>query len=89
LHFSLPKNPKGRFFGKSQLDVKTVKDFSPGFKPTWKSVVDSSPSILGYGVFGTINAVSGVNSVVNTKQCSNQGTGTGLSFLFKFSDWME
>ncbi|KAH8646284.1 hypothetical protein BX600DRAFT_477437 [Xylariales sp. PMI_506] len=83
------------YYGGQQLDVKTTRAYSPPFRPTWNNVVAGDPPTLGPGVFGTVNAVAGTSTFVNTEACSNRapegevGGGFGLSFVFKFASWIE
>jgi len=95
LHWNIPANTQFlNYTGSHQLDVKQTTAYFPPFRPTWNSVIAGNPPTLG-GVFGTVNAVADVSSVVNTATCSNGppagavGGGFGLGFVFKFADWIE
>ncbi|KAF4629064.1 hypothetical protein G7Y89_g9079 [Cudoniella acicularis] len=82
LPYSLPITSLGSY---TQLDVKTVAEFNPGFQPTWNNVMVSPPyPIVRSGVWGTCGANPGTDGVINTAECSNKAEppmyGGGMDF---------
>ncbi|KAA8573859.1 hypothetical protein EYC84_005412 [Monilinia fructicola] len=65
------------------LNVYTVSTPLPD-SPTFNNI---SPKINA-GIFGTITPASGQSAVINSEAC-NGGTGQGLSFVFRYADWVR
>ncbi|TGO25776.1 hypothetical protein BPAE_0073g00420 [Botrytis paeoniae] len=65
------------------LDVFTVSTPLPS-GPTFNNI---SPKINS-GIFGSVTPASGQSVVINTQTC-NGGSGQGLTFVFRYADWVR